>query len=240
MQLYFIRHGQSENNLLWQRTGSSAGRSQDPELTEVGRQQTEILARFLSQTGSDVATQHFDPQNVAGFGITHLYSSLMVRAVATGTAIARALDLPLVAWEQVHEAGGIYHKDVQTGERIGQPGYNRAYFETHYPHLVLSRSLDQRGWWDRPYEEPEQRRERAQCFLFELLDRHGASEDRVAVVSHGGFFNYFVRVLFKLPPENEHWFIMNNAAITRIDFHPDRVEVVYVNRVDFLPSELVT
>jgi broad specificity phosphatase PhoE len=49
-----------------------------------------------------------------------------------------------------------------------------------------------------------------------------------------------VRVLFKLPPENEHWFIMNNAAITRIDFHPDRVEVVYVNRVDFLPSELVT
>ena len=98
MQLYFIRHGQSENNALWMSTGSHIGRSEDPGLTEVGQQQSEFLAQFLSQADPDVAVNGRDIQNVAGFGITHLYTSLMVRAVATGTIIARTLDLPLVAW----------------------------------------------------------------------------------------------------------------------------------------------
>jgi len=29
MQLYFIRHGQSENNALWKRTGSTNGHSSE-------------------------------------------------------------------------------------------------------------------------------------------------------------------------------------------------------------------
>jgi broad specificity phosphatase PhoE len=32
MQLYYIRHAQSENNDLWDRTGSDQGRSEDPKL----------------------------------------------------------------------------------------------------------------------------------------------------------------------------------------------------------------
>jgi hypothetical protein len=123
MQLYFIRHGQSENNALWMSTGSHIGRSEDPGLTEVGRQQSELLAQFLSQADS-TPQQLADFQNVAGFGITHLYTSLMIRAVATGTIIAKALDLPLVAWEDLHEYGGIYLRDEQTDERIGLPGRN--------------------------------------------------------------------------------------------------------------------
>jgi len=102
MQLYFIRHGQSENNALWMSTGSYKGRGEDPGLTAVGRQQAEILAQFLRRADSTLR-QPFDFQNVAGFGTTHLYSSLMVRAVATGTIIADALDLPLAAWEDLHE-----------------------------------------------------------------------------------------------------------------------------------------
>ena len=47
MQLYFIRHGQSENNARWMSTGSHRWRSEDPGLTEVGQQQAEILAQFL-------------------------------------------------------------------------------------------------------------------------------------------------------------------------------------------------
>ena len=240
MQFYFIRHGQSENNALWKRTGSSKGRSEDPELTEIGRQQSEFVAQFLRRADSTAVVNGSDVQNVAGFGITHLYSSLMVRAVATGTAIAKALDLPLVAWEDLHERGGIYLKDEETGERIGQPGKDRAYFEAHYPDLVLPDSLGEAGWWNRPFEEPEQRLTRAQRFWRDLMERHGHTDDRVAVVSHGGFYNDLLAAILNLPEREAYWFVLNNAAITRIDFNDDRIGLIYLNRIDFLPKELVT
>ena len=37
MRLYFIRHGQSENNALYTATGSDRERVDDPKLTEIGR-----------------------------------------------------------------------------------------------------------------------------------------------------------------------------------------------------------
>jgi 2,3-bisphosphoglycerate-dependent phosphoglycerate mutase len=243
MQFYFIRHGQSENNVLWKRTSSTKGRSEDPKLTEVGQQQAEFVAQFLRQTGPPDCKSGgsgSDIQNIAGFGITHLYSSLMVRAVATGTIIAKALDLPLVAWEDLHEWGGIYLYDEQTDERLGLAGRNRAYFEAHYPDFVLPDSLGEAGWWNRPFEEPEQRLPRAKRFLRDLMERHGRTDDRVAVVSHGGFYNYLLAAILNLPEREGYWFALNNAAITRIDFDEERIRLIYLNRVDFLPKELVT
>ena len=240
MQLYFIRHGQSGNNLLWQRTGSSKGRSEDPELTDVGRQQAEALAQHLRQGSSSAVVRGLDAQNLTGFGITHLYTSLMVRAVATGTIIAQALRLPLVAWEDLHEAGGLYQEDEQTGERIGVSGKNRTFFETYFPGLVLPESLGEAGWWDRPFEEYAERPGRAQRFLRDLLERHGDGEDRVVVVSHAGFYNYLMAIVLGLPEQDGYWFVLNNAAVTRIDFGPEGVALVYLNRVDFLPRALVT
>jgi 2,3-bisphosphoglycerate-dependent phosphoglycerate mutase len=240
MQLYFIRHGQSENNALWLSTGSHIGRSEDPGLTEVGRQQSELLAQFLSQADPNVAVNGGDFHNVAGFGITHLYSSLMVRAVATGTIVASALDLPLVAWEDLHEYGGIYLRDEETDEPIGLPGRNRAYFEAHYPDLVLPDSLDEAGWWNRPFEAPELRLPRARRFLHDLLERHGHTEDRVVVVSHGGFYNYFLAAILDMPGREGYRFVMNNAAISRIDFNQEDTWLIYLNRADFLPKELIT
>jgi 2,3-bisphosphoglycerate-dependent phosphoglycerate mutase len=256
MQLYFIRHAQSLNNALWDQTGDNKGRSEDPGLTETGQRQVEFLASFLAQAGPGACGDDWDPQNAAGFGFTHLYTSLMVRAVVTGEAIARALGTALVGWSDWHESGGIYLDDEHTGERHGLPGKNRAYFETHHPNLVLPDELDKRGWWNRPFETYPQRRVRARRALAELWKLHGNTQDRVAVVSHGGFYNHFLSALLDLPwreddhPESgstdgEHppagrWFLMNNAAITRIDFDHDVVRLNYNNRVDFLPPDLIT
>ncbi len=240
MQLYFIRHGQSENNLLWQQTGDSIGRSADPELTATGQRQAEVLAHYLQRTPPPAVANRYDGQNLFGFGITHLYSSLMVRAVSTGTTLSRALGLPLVAWEETHERGGIYHRDEQTGERIGVAGNNRIYFEEHYPDLVLPDSLCDAGWWSRPYETAEQALCRAERFLRDLRERHGDTEDRVALVSHGGFYNSMITSLLNLPGQDSYWFALNNAAISRIDFLSESVGLVYANRIDFLPQDLVT
>ena len=49
MQLYFIRHGQSENNLLWDQTRSDTGRVGDPELTSNGQLQANLVAQYLAK-----------------------------------------------------------------------------------------------------------------------------------------------------------------------------------------------
>jgi len=235
MQFYFVRHAQSENNLLYANTGASIGRSDDPEITALGLQQRERLARFLRTGNPDWGNSSEE----VGFGITHLYTSLMVRAIETGTLIAKELSLPLVAWEDVHETGGIYLEDHATGTRTGQSGKGRSEFAARFPDLILPDSLGETGWWNRPFEEREQRPPRAQRVVDELLRRHGNREDRVAVISHGGFFNYLLRVIFRIERE-ECWFALYNCAITRIDFDAEHARLVYLNRVEFLPPDLVS
>ena len=243
MQLYFIRHGQSINNLLWDQSQNDAKREADPALTDYGRQQVQQVARFLAEhNGPTPTTNDAQAQNIDCFGLTHLYSSLMIRSMDTASAIAQALNLTPVVWEDLHETGGIWRRDEETGERIGLPGKNRAYFETHYPHFILPDALGESGWWNRPVERHEDYLRRARRFLEALQTRHGETDDRVAVVSHGGFYNFVLATLLNLPLADPLpvWFTLNNTAITRIDFQEQRVRIAYHNRVDFLPPALVT
>ena len=246
MQLYFIRHGQSENNALWDRAGSREERCPDPELTKLGHQQAKKLAQYLadhsssgSPSGLDSAYRD-DAQNVEGFDLTHLYCSPMIRAVETAMYIARALEMPLALWEDLHEVGGIFREDRETGQEIGLPGNDRAYLRARYEDLILpGDGWAERGWWNRPFEQREQRSLRAQRFVRDLLWRHGGTDDRVAVVSHAGFCNYAMAVVLDWPNRGRNGFRINNAAITRIDL-TDQVSVMYTNRTQFLPKELIS
>lgn len=242
MELYFVRHGQSENNRLYDRTGSSLGRVADPELTPTGVRQAENVAAFLANAGDADApiTERRDLQNVTGFAITHCYTSLMVRAVATGHTIAEALDLPLLTWIDLHESGGMYLHDEETKVTTSQPGKSRTYLREHYPRLVLPEAVTEAGWWNRPFESEEDRAPRARDVVSDLLGRHGGTEHRVVVVSHGGFFNHLMRAIFALPESDDYWFAVNNASITRVDFVEEGRILAYMNRVDFLSGDLIT
>lgn len=233
MQLYFVRHGQSENNLLWEIHGYELGRSDDPDLTERGQLQAQAVAGLI-------ASGH--PQypclgNPGGFGITHVYSSLMVRAAATGHAIADRLDLPLTSWPEVHETGGIYH-DIDD-QQVGQPGKTRSYLKERFPRLILPDWVDENGWWNRPFEERTERIVRARKVVEQLYERHGGTDDKVVMVSHGGFYNYLLAALMDLPARNPVWYLLNNTAISRIDLNKDEVLVVYQNRIDHLGPDLL-
>jgi 2,3-bisphosphoglycerate-dependent phosphoglycerate mutase len=224
MQLYFIRHGQSANNLLYATTGSDQGRDCDPELTKSGRQQAELLAGYLHQER---------------FNLTHLYTSMMVRAVSTGMIVANRLALPLVAWLDIHEEGGIYLSDQQRNP-VGQPGKDRVYYEKHFPELILPDTMNPAGWWNRPYELSTERPIRAQRFLKELLSRHAGTDHQVAVFSHGGFYNHVLSVMLDMPARQPIWFLLNNTAISRFDFYPDKIDFAYHNRIDHLNPDLIT
>ena len=230
MTLYLIRHAQSANNARYERTGSSNGRVEDPELTELGTQQAEVLSDYLARNAEAGGEYRF----------THLYCSLMVRAVATATAVSRSCNLPLVAWPEVHEQAGIFLADEQSGELIGRPGKSRSYFERHYPDLQLPESLNEHGWWNRPVETETEWKQRAREFLNELGRRHGSGEDTVAVITHGGFYHEVILALTGGAGTDGLWFTMYNTGITRIDFHSTHTSVVYHNRLEHLPPELIS
>jgi 2,3-bisphosphoglycerate-dependent phosphoglycerate mutase len=246
MHFYFIRHGQSENNHLWAQSNSYDDRVADPALTAVGERQAELLARLLAAPGIADASRDATVQDVEGFHITHVYCSLMDRAVATGHKVAEALDLPLLGWIDIHETGGMFLYDEETDTHTPQPGHSRSYLLAHYPRLVLPDEATEAGWWNRPFEVKDARPPRARRVREALLARHGGSDDGVAFVSHGGFFNYLLRAflgLSDLEPEdapNRLWFSANNASITHIAFDGERRAVMYMNRVDFLPRDLIT
>ena len=246
MQLYLIRHAQSENNALYIRTGSYEGRNPDPRLSEVGRAQANILARFLAQGNPETDTDQHDTFDQRGFGITHLYCSLLRRSIETALEIAGSIDVPAVAHKDLHEWGGVFRIE-SGGEYQGLPGPGRSFFETTYPELVLPETLSEEGWWNRPHEGKELAYERAKRFLEELKERHLGQESSVALVTHAGFFHSLMSLITELPLDqtNDRWltrvlFAMNNAAITRVTFQVRGVVIHYMNRAEFLPRSLIT
>lgn len=246
MELYFIRHGQSINNANW--NNAEYQESPDPILTEMGHEQARLLARFLKKHQSLTQEQEWNVQNRYGFGLTHIYTSLMERAVSTAAPIAEALDLPLVAWKEIHEEGGIFSRGDRS--RIqGLPGRPRSFFMENFQLLQLPDNLDETGWWNRPFEAEDERQPRADQVFAELLARHrdreGQPEARVALVSHGGFFMRLLSAVLKLPWRQaalglKSWFLLNNCSLSRFDIRRDEITVAYVNRTDFLPDHLIT
>lgn len=246
MELYFIRHGQSMNNANWDKQGYEE--SPDPTLTEKGHQQASLLADFLKRNQKITNDRDWNSQNRYGFGLTHIYTSLMERAAWTAAPIARALDIPLIAWKEIHEEGGIYSRDDKSN-LSGLPGKPRSYFVENFSVLTLPEDLDERGWWNRPFEAEEERQPRADRVFAELLARHRDQEPRpehrVAFVSHGGFFMRLVCAILNLPWRQaslglRSWFLLDNCSISRFDIRGNEITMAYINRTDHLPDHLIT
>ena len=245
MELYFIRHGQSINNANWD--NSEYQESPDPILTEIGHEQAQLLAEFLKKNQTVTKDKAWNSQNRYGFGLTHVYTSLMERAAFTAAPIAQALDIPLIAWKEIHEEGGIYSREKTITQNL--PGRPRSFFMENFRTMTLPDDLDETGWWNRAFEAEDERQPRADQVFADLLARHrdreGQPEARVALVSHGGFFMRLLSAVLKLPWRQaalglKSWFLLNNCSISRFDIRGDEITVVYVNRTDFLPDHLIT
>lgn len=227
MDLFFIRHGQSANNDLFTRTGGRLGRKADPDLTDLGKLQAEKLAEYLAAHPQD-------------FGFTHIYSSLMTRAIQTALPTARLLGLQVIGQIDLHESGGVYMEDETSGSMLGQPGKTRAELAQEFPGLVLPESLDGNGWWNKPFEGSEDRPMRADRVARFFKENHGGTADRVAIVSHYGFFNHLVWSILGLERPQGSWFVMNNSAISRFDISANGVNTIYLNRVPHLTPDLIS
>lgn len=246
MELYYIRHGQSQNNAGWK--NPEYQENPDPSLTELGIKQAHLLAEFLKEHQTITDHKGWNPQNRYGFGLTHIYTSLMERAVTTAAPTAQALGIPFTAWKEIHEEGGIYSREDKDNP-FGLSGKPRSFFEKNFPGLKLPADLDESGWWNRPLEPTEERQQRADQFLADLIARHGDKEDqpveRIALVSHGGFFMHLMCAMLNLPWRQaalgmKSWFLLDNCSISRFDILKDEIVISYLNRMDHLPDHLIT
>ena len=245
-RLYLIRHAQSANNEIWDGSDHNPARDPDPEITATGHRQAETLAQHLAQPHAEPRQHPFRPAAQAHFGLTHVYCSLMTRSILTAEYIAGACDLELEALPDIFEKHGIYDVD-ENGAPRGLPGPGRDYFEQRFPRLKLPLELDPAGWWNRPFEEEAAFLERMQKVVGEIRRRLDDSDECIAMVAHGDFIDQFVNELMGVERHRHnygnHWvanWAFHNTSISRIDFVGGSHNVIYTNRIDHLPNELVT
>ncbi len=247
MKLYLIRHAQSANNAIFTEEEYWTKRSSDPEITDIGHEQAALLGPHLAKPSAE-PRQHSYQENLSfNFGITHLYCSLMTRSILTAEYISKACNLPLHAHENIFEKGGIYKVD-EHGKRHGLPGRNREYFNSRFPSLILPESFNDAGWYNRAAESTDEFIDRTAQAVADIRHAHESTNDVVALVVHGDFIDQFINELMNVDRKAENyaggnWYanwVSNNTSISRIDFNKGAHNVIYLNRIDHLPAELVT
>jgi broad specificity phosphatase PhoE len=228
MRLYLIRHAESENNVLTEETVDR--RKVDPDLTPLGYQQRDLLARFLANE-PDVAGESFE--------IDHLYTSAMYRSLLTTQPVSDALRLAPMVWPDLHEKGGMFSQ--QNGHISGFNGMSRSAILGGFPGYQLPEEVTDCGWYDAAMgREPEPHSYyRAIKVARELRERGGAN-DVIALVSHAGFLDILLKALFEQLPSRPYTmrYYHDNTAITRINYQGPRPTLHYMNRVDHLPADL--
>ena len=252
MELYLIRHGQSQNNAL----EDTSARTHDPALTELGQQQAALLAAHLADGANrdpwvDHTTGYSRLEDTPTFGITQLFVSPMRRALQTAKPIAEALGLQPEIWTSIHENGGIYLE--QNGLFTGYPGMSSAEIAEEFPGYLIPDSITDEGWYDlrKGHEPLGEAFARAVSVAFEL--RHRAEQvmagenphRRIALVSHGTYIDMLLKALFNMVPARQMYFMHYNTGFTRIDFleterHRGRMLIRHVNRVAHLPPSLIS
>lgn len=237
MELYLIRHAQSENNLAYSQ--NSTARVADPALTPLGERQAALLASHLARRTDPMPRDgRTNYSNQFGFHFTHLVCSPMRRALQTARPLAHAVQLPVEVWREIHETGGIY-LDTDTG-RVGQPGMTRQEMLAMVPNAQLPPEVTAAGWWTGGWEDRESRPARAFGVAARLWSL-AATDAHVALVTHGGFSDLLLKVLFRLSAELPTDYFHYNTGISRLELGADgRVRVLYLNRLPHLPAELVS
>ena len=225
MDLYLIRHAQSTNNALT----NEMDRGHDPALTDLGWEQAQRLAEYLHQR---YAVSDGRPLT--------LYTSPMWRTLQTAQPVATALGVQPQVWVDIHERGGVYLYRAEDGEAQGAPGKTRGEMEAEFPGYGLPPDVTGEGWWFGHKESRDAAYARAIRVARVLKERNGGDE-RVFLVTHGGFMDFLMKTLLNLLPGEHLFFYNRNVSITHLRLHADgRLLVYYTNRVGHLPPELLT
>ncbi len=240
MDLFIIRHGPSANNSL----PDIRDRKVDPPLTNLGERQAGMLAEYLAggathdRITADTGNTRYQMRQ--GYDITALFTSPMYRSLQTVQPISKSLGLEPKIWVDIHEEGGMYLNHGGDEGLVGYPGRTRSEILSEFPNYHLPTSFNDAGWWNKDHEDPSSLLVRATKVAEQLHDI-ASNEDRVAIITHGGFMNALLKALFGQIPGGKIYYGHHNTAISRISLDgSEGAEVRYLNRIDHLSPELVS
>jgi len=247
MQLFLIRHGQSKNN-----AHDDAHVHPDPDLTDLGHQQAERLALWMSEANDVEAVTRLkmrDParQDHHPIHIDHLYVSPMRRTLQTAQPLARAFGREAHVHPMIYEAGGLFERLENGGGIRPYRGMSATQILAEFPNYTIDPAIGEDGWYgldrEESMEECYDRAEKiATLFKHRVLHEKEWATASVALVSHGMFIDCLLLALMGVTSAmRQSYFWVYNTSITRVDLRPDGYAIIRaVNRVPHLTHEMIT
>ena len=230
MNLFLIRHGESENNAR----GINQSRKADPNLTSNGLRQSYALAEFLKK-GDHLSNSESFTLNV---NLDELYCSAMKRSLQTALPVSETLDIKPEIWVDLHEVGGLYFFNEYTQIEQGYLGLNRGQIKNIYPNYSIENTITDKGWWFKNKEILAESNERIESVKNKLLEKANQNTC-IGLITHGGFISIFLSLIMSLNQKSQVVFQSHNCGITCLSFREkNQIIVQYINNHCFLPKHL--
>ncbi|WP_146454154.1 histidine phosphatase family protein [Rubripirellula tenax] len=222
MQLYLIRHAESENNAR-----APYLRVEDPAITAVGRLQSECLASWIKSLWID-----------------HLITSPFLRTLQTTRFVTDVNPAGVNIWHDVFERGGCFRgygpDATEGGIGLGRHEVARHVVEDA-TRCVVDESIGELGWWGgKPRETDEEAQQRATRVVRRFVDTFGSSGKTVVAVIHADFKRALLADMLGVTADPTIFGALRNTGVTKLDYDGDRWTLDWFNSVTHLPSKLIT
>lgn len=195
LELYLIRHGQSQGNVGYEKENLTPQEIHDPALTEKGVKQAQLAGKHLANIDFD-----------------RVYSSGLSRAVRTATEILKEqpTEKPLYIFPHLAEAGlsAEYETTIDAIHQINVKAILSPELDPETPLLIPSDSKDDAGLFKRA------------GFILEHLKEHFNNGEKIALVCHAAFLTFIVFSIMGFTTETPFYDInFANTGITRVIFY---------------------
>ncbi len=220
MQLYLIRHAESENNARPPRH-----RVEDPPITAVGRLQAQHLSNWVGTLKVDT-----------------LICSPVKRSLQTTRFIREETGQHVHVWADMFEEGGIF-RGYGPDATEGGPGLRRSEITALLGDLdssTLDESITEAGWWGRDRETPDEAVVRATSVSSRLIDTFADSGQTVVAVIHADFKRKMLTQMLNGMIDASRLGALRNTGITKLDYDGQRWKLDWFNSVSHLPARLIT
>lgn len=224
MDLIFIRHAQSANNvnaarLLRKYNGNEKDkemikeretlRSDDAELSELGKQQAKNLAnnffKKLENDDKDLTNYLF-------------VSSPMRRALDTISPTLSMFKIPknrVLCYGEFYETGGCYYFNES------RPGRGCDVIEKKYK--ITCVDVPAEGWFagrktPETFWQSLERTERVHNWIKSLVKKYHSTYHTAVFIGHGSFLNLLMSSFAKTPISRRVMFVHNNTGITKVRY----------------------
>lgn len=197
-EFFLIRHAQSMGNI-------GMDRSDDPDLSPLGRAQAEQCASFM---------QNYCDEN------TLILSSPFERCLLTAEAIASQNSLKIRMVVALHE---LFAKEWFVMKKVKF----QSLIEKARKHPLIEGSYDNGKWWPEENETQQEVEIRLAMLRNRLVSDQYNAEKIICV----GHWASIAALAHSMVPEIDLPFV-DNAAVTKIDFYSGEFAIDFINRTD--------